>query len=318
MYNPDPIWSTFGIKTQEDYLNKYVLKGYFHSGVHPDVVEAYKTVEVLLSCAYYHYKLMDVALSQLMGLFEMAVKFRCEEVGINLHYFDKNGKKQSCKLNSLIDQLIKKELTIDLKAVMHNVRQIRNYSAHPNRNDTIGTIALRPILVTVNLINQLYLSKKHHVENKAEFERFRKVLAPPSNQLFLLSHGGKLILVHKPILTDTFKMAESWIRAVSFNPVLINTKRNLLEYQFPDGIVRFFKDVSIVENGIKAYDIDLQKDILIEQTTHPDHLDGFNKYVQELNELQKIHISTYNRFRTNEIDRKIQLFIYKNCWNNLL
>lgn len=315
-YQPDPIWSSFGVKVQEDYNNNYILKGHFHPGVHSDVIEAYKTVEALLSYAYYHYKLMDVALSQLMGLFEMAVKFRCEQVGIDLYYFDKNDKKRSCNLNTLIDSLVKKELTIDLKAVMHNVRQLRNYSAHPKRNDTVGIIALRPILVTINLINQLYLSKEHHLENKSEFELFSKVLVIPTDQVFILNHDEKLILVHNPVVMDTFKIGDSWIRAISFNPVLINTKKNLSEYKFPDCIIRFLKNVSITENGIEAYDVDLDKDIRIEQTANPNHLNAFNKYVQELNELEKIQLSTYNDSKANEIDRKIQSFIYKNCWNS--
>lgn len=314
-YQPSPIWKSFGAHSHEEFENKFVLKSRFHSGVHKEVVAAYDTIESLLHYAYYEYKFLDVALTQLMGLFEMAVKLRCEEIEIALDYQDRRDHLRKKNLNRLIDELVNETLTEEFHSLMHNVRKMRNYSAHPERNDTLGTLTLRPMLVIINLINQLFLSQEHHLENKKELDDIRKQISFKKKELFKLQTERGLILVYSPKLVDTFKVAESWIRVIYFEAVLENTKEQLSNHRYGNSIIRFFKDVSINDNGITAFDMDSNEALVIERTLKPKNIEYFNEHINELAELDLIDLHTYKHSKSNDIDVATQKFIYENCWN---
>lgn len=258
---------------------------------------------------------MDVALDRLMGLFEMVIKLRCEEVEIALASIDRNGRSRKKVLNTLIEKLIETALIDDIKSTMYHVRRMRNYSAHPKRNDTVGTFALRPLTVTINVINQLFMPQEDHIENRNEVERFNNEFSFEEDELFKLPTENGIILVYSPKLRHSFKVNNEWIRAVSLEPVLENTFDLLSNHRMPNPILHFFKDVSFADQSINAYDVISNQSIKIERTNKSQNIDYFNEHIQELTELEPKYLLSYKNMIADQIDWMIQEYIYTSCWN---
>ena len=311
-YQPDTIWKIFGIESEEEYIQKFVVKGKFHSGVHEDIAKSYDVAEHVMALSYYYYPMYDVALNKLLGIFEMAVKLRCEQVGIELSLI--NNRKKT--LNHLISELIDNSLTPEFKGVMAHIRSLRNMQAHPENHSLLGTFCHVVIVPIVNMINQIYLPQYQHIENFEELKDERKKLKFTETDLFILEHRGQRILVHNPKLIDIFKVGKTWVSAISFQPVLSKTKELLSEHRIPDGIIRFFKEVEITSKGIKAIDTESIQEILIERTTKTENLEVLKRHLKELNELDQLDRSIYSSSISDGIDREIQKFVYENCWRN--
>lgn len=316
-YQPDPIWGIFNVNSHQEYIHKFVVKGRFHSNVHEDVVKSYSVVEHIMALSYYHYPMYDVALQKLLGIYEMAVKLRCKQVGVNLSKGDTNetSKTKRKNLHTLIEELIKSNLTPEFTGVLLNLKELRNVLAHPEDDSLMGSLCLSAIIPLVNILNQIYLPQSHHVENFEEFKKAKEKFNFLQNKPFVLEHKQKRILVYNPKLMDTFKVGNDWIRAVSFQPVLLNTKKMLSDHTIPNGIIRFFKEVQIIHSGIRAVDMELTEEILIEKTFNAENLDKLETHLSELNELDiRDHIAHLHSMEDG-IDREIQKFIFENCWN---
>ena len=109
---PDNRWQIFGMDNFANYVEKAVVKGQFHPSVPADIVEAYKMAEYMMAHAYYHYPLYHEALSKVLRIIEMAVKFRCQQIKINLTQIAKRkGKQEEGKrvLKHLMDDIAKAE-----------------------------------------------------------------------------------------------------------------------------------------------------------------------------------------------------------------
>jgi hypothetical protein len=318
-YQPDTIWRIFGAPTEAEYIQKFVVKGNFHAGVHEDVVKSYDVVEHIMALSYFHYPMYEVALQKLLGIYEMAVKLRSQQVGIVMDYTLKNGAKRKKELNKLIDELVDKALIPELKSVMHHTRKIRNIFAHPDQYSLFGTLSHSVLIPLVNLLNQLFLPQSHHIENNEVLLKTKESFTISETDLFKLEHKNQLILAYAPKLLNTFKVGSTWVSAISFQPVLSKTKELLSEHKIPDGIIRFFKEVEITSKGIKAIDTESIQEILIERTTKTENLEVLKRHLKELkelNELDQVERFIYSSSISDGIDREIQKFVYENCWRN--
>ena len=119
-YVADPTWEVFGIKSREDYLEKNVIPGNFHSNVPEDIIKSFKTVTQLTAQAYYYYPLHDEALNKALRIFELAIKLKAKKLDL---------KKES--LNNLINKLCNIQNLEHLKDTLHRARKIRNIHMHP-------------------------------------------------------------------------------------------------------------------------------------------------------------------------------------------
>ncbi len=316
-YNqPDPIWTIFKANSHEEYIEKFVVKGLFHQAVHEDVVKSYETVEHTIALAYYHYPLLDVALNKLLGTYEMAIKLRCAELGIEKTYLDKKGKTKTKNLNTFIEELIKEGLTPDYKSTLHHLRDLRNFSAHPERNTLMGTLSLGVMMPALNVINKLFLPQCDHQEWKEVSENMQNNFVFEESTIFILEHQNQRVLVYQPEHIDSFKIGDAWCHAISFLPVLANTKELLSEHKIPDGIVRFLSNIIIGEKGISAFDMEINQTTFIEYTDNEKNINTYKLHLAQLRELDEVDAGIFENTLQDFCYRKAQKFVYQNCWTS--
>ena len=83
--------------------------------------------------AYYYYPLYDEAILKTLMMMETAIKTRCKQLSIPLSYSvqKSSGAKDKPKdYNRLINECTAAEPLKNIKEDLHNLRSIRNYSAH--------------------------------------------------------------------------------------------------------------------------------------------------------------------------------------------
>lgn len=147
-YQPDTRWPIFGAPTREQFEARYVFPPRFHAGVPEDIVKSYTTASHLMALAWYHYPVYDEALSKLLLLLEMAIRLRCQQLGLPA------GPKRT--LQELIMALEAAEPAKELGWWLQILRQLRNQVAHPERH-SFGGATFRPAMLRmVNTLNQLF------------------------------------------------------------------------------------------------------------------------------------------------------------------
>jgi len=170
-YVADPTWEVFGIKSREDYLDKNVIPGNFHSNVPKDIIKSFKTVTQLTTQAYYYYPLYDEALNKALRIFELAIKLKAKELDL---------KKES--LNNLINKLCKIQNLEHLKDTLHRARGIRNVHMHPENHNSGWYMARGKgnIQMFSNFINELFLQESELNilrEERENMEKFREEIS---------------------------------------------------------------------------------------------------------------------------------------------
>jgi hypothetical protein len=142
---PDDRWRIWKIHSHEEFLNRFLVKGKFHSLIPHDIKNEYEKVERILAYSYFFYPLYDEAYSKLTRIFEMAVLLRCDQLKIT---FNK-------KFTSLNERLKKLEELNPLKSPTswQAIKDIRNYFAHPKREGYTGPIVYNGIIRNINMIN---------------------------------------------------------------------------------------------------------------------------------------------------------------------
>lgn len=313
---PASQWNTFNVKSEKDFQDRYVLRGIFHDKVDQQIVKYYTTIEKLLEHAYYEYKFIDVALSQLMGLFEFAVKIRCIQLGIKLSFKDQRKKIRKKTLNTLIDELIKKGLTDEFRNIMHDLRKLRNYTMHPEKNILIGAASLSPILITINSINQLFLPKTYHVKNHQTLQEKKARLKILKNTLFIMPWKEKKVLVYLPRIWDLIKVKGKWIWIISFETVINYNQNQLSQNYFPPPILKFFTKFDVGSEGIKVSDFQGTHNYNIRKNEDERNIIIHTNFLSNLFKLNKQEWQSYKFINEDALDLSIQNFIYRNCWNN--
>jgi hypothetical protein len=147
-YEPDIRWPRFGAPTREQFEALYVFPPRFHTGVHEDIVKSYTTASHLMALAWYYYPVYDEALNKLLLLLEMAVKLRCQQLGLPA------GPKRT--LQQLIASLEVAEPAKQLGWWLDLLRQMRNQVAHPEHHSFGGATFRIAMPRMVNTLNQLF------------------------------------------------------------------------------------------------------------------------------------------------------------------
>lgn len=78
-FEADTRWELFNMKSREDFINNYVVTGKFHNAVPKDIVTAFETVSYLMAHSYYHWPMMDEAMTKALLVMEMAVKIKAKK-----------------------------------------------------------------------------------------------------------------------------------------------------------------------------------------------------------------------------------------------
>ena len=151
-YEPDPIFSFEGIYSKEEYVKTYLVKADFGPDIPKDVFESYKTAEYLMALAYFYSPIYDEAFWKVLGTYEMAIQFRCNDMGIDL----KGSKGWRKSLDKLHKELIQKLGLEHFHYTFDWVREFRNKKAHPDDSAFGGTLYKFHIEMIVKFIKMIF------------------------------------------------------------------------------------------------------------------------------------------------------------------
>ncbi|KAA3600949.1 MAG: hypothetical protein DWQ06_09005 [Calditrichaeota bacterium] len=283
-FEPDERWKAFfGIKSREEYLQNYLIKGHFHEDVPKDVVEAFITVEYLLAHSYYLWQMYDEAFRKALLTLEMAIKLKAKLLKIDLRFNDKRNKKRPKTLVRLINEICNKEHLEELKYQLNRSRKIRNSQVHPESNSYMGAVggSGRNIRLFVVVLNHLFQNDDWHLARYKEKKKLEEFLLVFGKELLILEIG----LVKGPLIYNfiNFELVENTL-FLSCNPVLQNTYEMLSKKTFPSSIFLVLKDYNCSESEISGFNSKNQK-VRLYKTSKKANLEKLNSYKMDLEKL---------------------------------
>lgn len=276
---PDNIWKNFGVKSDTDFIEKFVLKGKFHCLVPEIIVEDYKLVERLLFYSYFHYPLLDEAFSKSTRIFEASVTLKLEIVGLK--------KKEGFEsLNSKLHRL-EKYCSKDSHQQWLKAKEWRNSFAHREAGVLVGITLINALKHNLNMINSLFLevSAIHEKENhhRALLQQCEHLV----NGLFILDDGNKKILISsvRPYTTGIIKNSDKslWV----FIPITGNKEINESS-DLPNALIVTLENICISANGLSALDSSTKQTISITATDKFENIEKLISHNVRLNALPVI------------------------------
>ena len=231
-YQPDATWKALGMADRDAFVQRCVFAGRFHAQVPQDVVRAYGTASHLMAQAWYHYPLYDEAVAKLLFTVELAVKLRCQQVGVAQTTTNAAGRTRSIRLQVLIDQLLATEPHKGrfLGQWLHHVRELRNSFAHPDRYSYGGISLGHHILPLLNLLNFLFLADSEIAEAASYLATLRQQVPAADNLLGLTWQGSNIILVRAEPQCAT-RVDGQWRVVWAFYPLLSQLHEALTRHQ---------------------------------------------------------------------------------------
>jgi hypothetical protein len=139
----------------------------------------------------------DEAFKKLLAIFEIAIKLKCQQLGISLEYHTTKGRKNTYKLVELIDKICAREPEKDMQWQLHHARKLRNIQAHPERHSFMGALFYRPFIPLINAINLLFVAKETVIAAKAMLAKLKQQFSMFQEWLFVLEQEGKKYLISK-------------------------------------------------------------------------------------------------------------------------
>lgn len=314
-YNPDPIWESYRIQSKEEQVENFVFKGRFHKEVHQDVMKSYLTVEYLMAHSYYHWQMYDEALKKLLGIFEMAIKKRCEELQIPIEITRRNGRSRNKNLVDLIKNLHELGYPDSLKSIMDHYRHLRNHFSHPNRHSFGGAMMQMHILPIVNTINELFLSVNYHQIKLTEKEKIKEKLKVFKDQLFILPFKSNNILGYSPLLNDVVNIDDQWFCNISFIPIVQTDDLEDYASKYSINSINYIiKDIVFKEDGVSGYNSISGTTVELITTIKPLNLERFNKQLREIEKLDEINRFHFFAMYKQNVHDSWKKFLYLNCW----
>jgi hypothetical protein len=257
-HEPDSRWEIFGKDDFDTYNKDYVVKGLFHSNVPKDIVDAYQVAEYMMAHAYYLYPLYDEASSKVLRISEMAVKLRCEELGISLMstvYNKKLGAYQLKSLGNLMDELCGLEPNKKLEWQFDVSRNLRNSYMHPSRHSFMGGMSLGFIQRGVILFNKLFLPNDLFILLNEKLADVQSKLIPFSNQATILSDQKGYCLIKEIRICAAALVNSQWVYCLTCFPIIKDVKKHIEKHNSPSVLIFHVKDLKFVDGSIKGIQV---------------------------------------------------------------
>jgi hypothetical protein len=252
-YQPDDIWKAVGIQDRDTFVQRCVFAGRFHAQVPEDVVRAYGTASHLMAQAWYHYPLYDEAIAKLLFTVEIAVKQRCQQVGVALTTSNAVGRTRSIRLQALIDQLLAIEPHKGqfLGQWLHYVRDLRNSFAHPDRY-SYGGISLRHHIVPLlNLLNFLFLDETVMEESASYVAALHQQVPSAANLLGVTWQETNIVLLRAEPQC-AIQVDGQWRVIWAFYPLISKLSEALTRHQIQAPIVLTLTNLNVIDSGISG------------------------------------------------------------------
>jgi len=315
-YEVDERWELFNIKSQEDFINNYVVTGKFHDQVPEDIVTAFETVSYLIAHSYYYYPMMDEAMTKALLVMEMAIKLKAKQENIELEIPpNKNGKTFQKKLVNLINEVCEVSSLNFLKPDFDRVRSIRNSRMHPDKHSFMGAIG-KPngnIMLFINIINFLFLDKKEIEQLSARREQLNEELEIFKNGSFILEHNNTKILMDIVHYHKYVKFNDKELLMLLVNPILIDVYESLTTHRFYKPLVIIIKDFTINRLTIEGTDLN-DGAVSIGTTYKEENIMKFLAYYEELDRVSDSDKNLYFSSASQDALWEMEKVIYENCW----
>ncbi|KAB2872050.1 MAG: hypothetical protein F9K37_01510 [Bacteroidales bacterium] len=305
---PDSRWSLWHCKTNEEFIEKFLVKGKFHKDVPEDVIKEYTTVEHLVAHSFYYYPMFDEAFSKTTRIFEMAVKLRCDQLGV------KPSGKGFIPLNNYISAL--KEYYGDISEDWENEKKLRNLFAHPEKHFFMGPInRFYAFQHFVNIINKLFSSrekldevKNNTIELANKFKNFKK-------GIFILDSEDKLFVIERVVPHICIYKNEKSYSFWEFRPILTKFPQTMDEYSTINPLYRIIENLEFKDNTISGLDAKSNNHIKIYKSNSPiDNKVALNyKSMYTSSDERVKHV--YEGHINNFIAQQLSLFEYEFCWD---
>jgi hypothetical protein len=313
-FEVDERWDLYGIKSREDFVEKFVVEGKFHNQVPADIVSAFETVSYLLANSYSHWQLQDEALNKALLIMEMAIKLKANELNIDLKLLpNKKGHVFEKKLSIIIDEICSKSELSFLKPDFDRARNLRNHAVHPDRHSFMGGLsqAKGNFMLFNNIINLMFLQDKEIqllLKNRLVISDKLEVF---KNSLFVLETSKHKILIdtihfHKYV---SFNYKELLILLV--NPILLNVYENLTQNKFPEPLLVILKEFKIEDSKINGFDIE-NNPVMINYSDKLANILTLKTYSEEIAKLEIGKMSMYNAYRSEIALWEMERIIYSN------
>jgi hypothetical protein len=315
-FEPDTRWELFSMKSLEDFIDNYVVTDKFHNQVPDDIVTAFKTVSYLMAHSYYHWPMMDEAMTKALLVMEMAVKLKAKQDNIALEIPpNKNGKPFQKKLVNLINEVCEVSSLDFLKPDFDRVRSIRNSRMHPDKHSYMGAIG-KPngnVMLFINIINFLFMEKVAIEQLTSKREKLNKELEIFKNGNFVLEHNNTKILMDIVHYHKYVKFGDRELLMLLVNPILIDVYETLTNHRFGKPLIVILKDFTI--NGLTLVGKDLNNGIVsIETTYKEENMMKFEAYYEELDRVSDSNKHLYFSSASQDALWEMEKVIYENCW----
>lgn len=301
---PDLRWENFGIKTQQDFINRFVTIGKFHKNVPESIMNDYKVVERLQFYSYYSYSLIDEAFGKSTRIFEASVDLRISELDMKKKGFE--------SLASKINKL-EKHTSVELHKRWIEVKEIRNLFAHHEAGRQFGITLINVFKHNINMINSVFLRKEEIEEIEESLENLKRRSHHLKKGLFVMKYKGQRILIWSIVpyscSINSNNEKSFWV----FHPVY---KIKMIDdvIDFPDPLMLSLKNVKIMKNGMNAMIIESNEIITINETVNEVDKKSYKNHLIQMIEIQLNLKQIYWGFLERKIKEAIADFLYNHSW----
>jgi hypothetical protein len=313
-FEADTRWELCNIKSLEDFIDNYVVAGKFHDQVPVDIVTAFETVSYLMAHSYYHWPMMDEAMTKALLVMEMAVKLKAKQGNIDLETLpNKKRKTFQKKLANLIDEVCEVNGLDFLKPDFERFRTIRNSRMHPERHNYMGALG-KPkgnVILFINIINFLFMDKKDIEELIEGREELKVELEPFENGSFVLEYNNTLIDMvhyHKYVKYDNKELL-----LLSANSIAPTEYEMLTNHRFNDSKIIALKKFKIRGSTIDGTDLN-DEIVKISVMNDGENLLKFIGYTDELDRVSENDKHLHLVWTSQKAMWKIEELIHQNCW----
>lgn len=305
-HTPDTRWEVFGAPNYETYLQKYMVKGLFHSGVPEDIIKEYQTVEYLLAHAYYYYPMYDEGFNKLLRTLELAVKLRCQQLEIPV------GKKNLQTLMKFVQQ---SEPDKPLEYHLNKGRKLRNFYSHPNSHTYAGPSSYTSFFQMVNTINSLFIPEQHFSKAKKKLSQWEENLNSFLNGSFVLDKGEKRYLIHSFKIMEYFQTDRDELFFCIAYPVIIDFKKSLEQGNYPPPFMLGMRNLNIENEIITGTDVKTGELIQISISKNEKDYASVNSFLTELRNAPKDQLDRFFYLFNYESAKEVTFFRYWNYWD---
>ncbi|PQJ79393.1 hypothetical protein [Polaribacter porphyrae] len=255
----DKTWDIFGVNSEEEYISKFVIPKNTHKDVPEEINKELILAEQLQCFSFYSYPIYGDAFARLTRVFEIAVNYKAKVEGV-----------KSKNLSGLIKE-ISKFYPDDFFNDLDWARRMRNTHAHPDLNTIWGFILRKPMILMINIINDIFRSKDYHLNNILRLNEVKNDIALINNSLWIFE--DKLIYSIEPI--SNRGVYTLWMFSPVFKSYPTDEKLFTLKNLF------FISEEFIIEENKIVFDLKTNKRIELLKTSKEKNMESLEVFLAQ-------------------------------------